>query len=88
MNYELHIWVGRRGRHKIPIHLPQMVFLIVMKRQDPTPIYRFRIVYLDPKSMLWVNQHPHWYLHLLESGLVVARLNPINVRFGLQDPDL
>jgi hypothetical protein len=21
--YELHIWVGRRGRHKIPIHLPK-----------------------------------------------------------------
>jgi hypothetical protein len=65
-----------------------MVFLIVMKRQNPTPIYGFRIVYLNPKSMPCVNQHPHWYLHLLESGLVVARLNPINVRFGLQDPDL
>jgi hypothetical protein len=29
-----------------------------------------------------VNQHPHWYLHLLEGGLVlVAKLNPRNVRF-------
>jgi len=66
-----------------------MVFLIVKKRQNPTPIYGFRIVCLNPtKSMPSVNQHPHWYFHLLESGLVVARLNPMNVRFGLQDPDL
>jgi hypothetical protein len=63
-----------------------MVFLIVKKRQNPTPIYGFRIVCLNAKSMPWVNQHPHWYLHLLESGLVVARLNPINVRFWTPRP--
>jgi hypothetical protein len=34
----------------------QMVFLIVMKRQNPTPIFGFRIVYFNPKSMPWVNQ--------------------------------
>jgi len=79
---------GDKGKAQDTNPPSQMVFLIVMKRQNPTPIYGFRIVYLNPKSMPRVNQHPHWYLHLLESGLIVARLNPINVRFGLQDLDL
>jgi hypothetical protein len=43
-------------------------------------------------SLAWrpprLNQHLHQYLHLLEQGLVVTKLNPINVRFGLGDPNL
>jgi hypothetical protein len=30
-----------------------------------------------------VNKHPHRYLSLLEGSLLVAKLNPRNVRFGL-----
>jgi hypothetical protein len=35
-----------------------------------------------------VNQHIHWYLNLLELGLIVPIFNLVNTRFGLQDPDL
>jgi len=30
-----------------------------------------------------VNKHPHRHLCLLEGSLLVAKLNPRNVRFGL-----
>ncbi len=32
-----------------------------------------------------VNQHPHWYLHLLELGLLVAIFYPRNVKIWTQD---
>jgi hypothetical protein len=35
-----------------------------------------------------VNKHPHWYLHLLELGLLVAIFNSKNVEFGVRDLDL
>jgi hypothetical protein len=35
-----------------------------------------------------VNEYPHWYLHLLELGLLVAIFNPGNVQLGLRDLDL
>jgi hypothetical protein len=35
-----------------------------------------------------VNRHPHWYLHLLELGLLVAIFNWGNVKFGVRDLDL
>jgi hypothetical protein len=36
-----------------------------------------------------VNQHPHWYLHLFERGLLlVSILCPKIVRFELSEPDL
>jgi hypothetical protein len=37
-------------------------------------------------KLVRVNQHSHWYLHLLEQGLVVAIFNPRNVKFGLKRP--
>jgi hypothetical protein len=39
-----------------------------------------------PRARL--NQHPRWYLHLFERGLLVAILSSKNIRFELRDPDL
>jgi hypothetical protein len=33
-------------------------------------------------------QHPHWYLHFLELGLLLAIFDPENVEFGHRDVDL
>jgi hypothetical protein len=35
-----------------------------------------------------VNQHPHWYLHLLEFGILVAIFNPGNDKIELRNLDL
>jgi hypothetical protein len=41
-------------------------------------------------TYLWttVNQHPHWYLQLLELGLLVGIFNPGNPKSELEDLDL
>ncbi len=35
-----------------------------------------------------MNQHPLWYLHLLELGLLVAIFNSGNDKFGVKNLDL
>jgi hypothetical protein len=40
------------------------------------------------KGRFLVNQHPHWYLHLLEFGILVAIFNPGSDKIELRDLDL
>jgi hypothetical protein len=42
------------------------------------------LIHPDPG---WTNTQPG-YLHLLNGGALVVKLNPSNVRFGLREPDV